>query len=83
MEFTIAPSLNTSVEAKQNPLQRGFTSGCSSANTAFFVTEAIAEATDLKRTLYVAMLDASKAFDVVVHSSLLTKLYNLDFTGVN
>ena len=29
------------------------------------------------------MLDASKAFDVVVHSSLLSKLYDLDFMGVN
>ena len=83
MEFTIAPNLNACIESKQNPLQRGFTSGCSSANAAFFLTEAVAEATDLKKTLYVAMLDASKAFDVVVHSSLLAKLYNLDFTGVN
>ncbi|VDI67737.1 Hypothetical predicted protein [Mytilus galloprovincialis] len=48
----------------QSPLQRGFTKGI-----------LIAEAQDLHRPLYVAFLDAQKAFDLVWHSSLLRKLH--------
>ena len=35
-----------------------------------------AEARDTKTTLYAACIDASKAFDVVWHNSMLRKLYN-------
>ena len=40
-------------------------------------TEALAEARDTKTPLYTACIDASKAFDVVWHNSMLRKLYNL------
>ena len=40
-------------------------------------TEAIAEARDTKTTPYAACIDASKAFDVVWHNSMLRKLFNL------
>ena len=39
-------------------------------------TEAIAEARDTKTTLYAACIDASMAYDVVWHNSMLRKLYN-------
>jgi hypothetical protein len=59
----------------QNPLQRGFSEQASSTNTAFFLTEAVAEARDQKTPLYLTLLDASKAFDVIWHASMLVALY--------
>jgi hypothetical protein len=66
---------------KQNPLQRGFTERASSANAVYILTEATMEAKDNKTPLYVTLLDASKAFDVVWHSSMLVKLYQQGVTG--
>lgn len=65
----------------QSPLQRGFTEGTSAVNTSLLITEAVAEAKLMKKPLYIAMLDASKAFDVVWHQSMLTKLYQAGVTG--
>ena len=45
------------------------------------ITEAIAEQKDRKVPLYVATLDAQKAFDVVDHDSLLWKWYELGLRG--
>ena len=44
---------------------------------------AIAEARDTRSPLYTVCIDASKAFDVVWHKSLLRKLYNSGLTGTN
>ena len=68
-------------ETLQNPLQEGFTKGTSATVAALLFTEAIAEARDTKTQLYAACIDASKAFDVVRHKSLLRKFYNLSLTG--
>ena len=43
-------------------LQRGFTEGASSLNTALILSEAIAEAMDKKVPLYTLYLDASKCW---------------------
>ena len=64
------------IESGQNPLQKGFTKGTSATTAALMFTEALAEARDTKTTLYTACIDASKAFDVVLHNSMLRKLYN-------
>ena len=71
------------LEALQNPLQKGFTKGTSATVAALLFTEAIAEARDTRSPLYTACIDASKAFDVVWHKSLLRKLYNSGLTGTN
>ena len=71
------------LEALQNPLRKGFTKGTSAAIAALLFIEAIAEARDTKSPLCVACIDASKAFGVVWHNSLLRKLYNLGLTGTN
>ena len=59
----------------QSKLQKGFTSGCSSLNAAFILTECILEAGNNKQELFVTTLDTQKAFDVVDQNSLLRKLY--------
>ena len=59
----------------QSTLQKGFTSGCSSLNAAFILTECILEARNNKQELFVTTLDTQKAFDVVDQNSLLKKLY--------
>lgn len=62
-------------------LQRGFCNNASSINTAFLLSEAVSEAQDKKMLLYAAMLDASKAFDVVWHPGMLLSLANQGITG--
>ena len=66
---------------QQNGLQFGFTPGSSSTNCAFVISEAVAEAKTKNHPLYVTLLDAKKAFDVVWHPSLLVSLYHQGITG--
>ena len=75
LEKYLLESAFSEFEALQNPLQKGFTKGTSATVAALLFTEAIAEARDTKTPLYAACIDASKAFDVVWHKSLLRKLY--------
>jgi hypothetical protein len=75
------PPAKAPLRKSQNPMQRGFTEKASSINTAFIMSEAIAEATDQKTPLYIAMMDASKAFDVVWHTSLFNKLHDQGVQG--
>ena len=56
--------------------QVGFTKNRSPSMASLVITETIAEAKYMKILLYVASLDARKAFDVVNHYRLKTKLYN-------
>jgi hypothetical protein len=66
----------------QSRLQCGFTSGLSPAYAALMLTEAIAEQKYLRKPLYVATLDAQKAFDVVDHASLLWKWHERGLNGI-
>ncbi|KAK3085377.1 hypothetical protein FSP39_002384 [Pinctada imbricata] len=76
-------SVRHNIETHQNALQRGFTKGTSPGLAALLLTEAIAEAKDLKKMLYATFLDASKAFDVVWHDSMLHKLYHYGLKGTD
>ena len=62
-------------------LQRGFCDNSSSINTALLLSEAISEAQDTNVPLFVAYLDATKAFDVVWHKSMLCTIHSLGITG--
>ena len=61
----------------QSGLQYGFTRGRSPAMASLLITESLAEAADMKEDIYVCSLDARKAFDVVSHNRLKTKLFAL------
>ena len=76
-------SVEDQLSRDQSKLQRGFTKGTSPLYAALILTEAIAEAQDIKHPLYAAFLDASKAFDVVWHNSMLRKLYEAGLHGVD
>ena len=69
------------LNAAQNRLQRGFTKDTSPACGSLLLTEAIAESIDGGKPLYTAFIDASKAFAVVWHESMLVKLYDVGLSG--
>ena len=54
---------------RQHPLQIGFTEQCSPGNGALLITEAVLEAKEQRKDLYVIMMDARKAFDIVWQES--------------
>ena len=77
------PSIEDPLGPLKSKMQRGFSKGSSSANAAFLLTESIAEAYDNKTPLYITMLDASKAFDVVSHDALMQAMHLHNITGPN
>ena len=80
LEKILQYPLKTIMAPNLNKLQRGFTEGSSSTNTAFILSEAIADSHDQK-TLFTLFLDASKAFNAVYHASMLNHLHELKITG--
>ena len=80
LEHILSVRHNKILEEAQSKLQKGFTSGNSSLNAAFILTECILESKNNKDELLLTTLDTQKAFDVVDHNSLLRRLY-LD--GIN
>ena len=80
-EKLLIPDQEKTLDLHQNSLQRGFTAHSSSVNAALLITEACAEAKDTNTPLYMGFLDASKAFDVVFHDSLLKALYEQGVKG--
>ena len=79
--ITITPTLSKTLEhitlarvahrLDQHPLQYGFTKSQSPVVAVLVVTEAIADALDQKKPLFILTLDVRKAFDVVCQDSLL------------
>ena len=74
---SVAGMLNTT----QNRLQRGFTKDVSPGFGLLLLTEAIVESVDVGKPLYIAFIDASKAFDVVWHDLMLVKLHDACLQG--
>ena len=69
------------LDACQSRLQFGFTKGCSPVFAALVVTEVMADATDNNDPLFITLMDTSKAFDVVRHTSMLNALYQQGITN--
>ena len=61
--------------------QFGFSPGRAPVHATLLLNEAIEEANDKKQPLYIANLDFQKAFDVVPHKLLLSKLYHNGLPG--
>ena len=75
IEFILKKELKEAVSNHQSPLQRGFTENASPLNCAIIVDEVIRESKDSGKPIYMAMLDAKSAFDVVVKDSLMRKTF--------
>ncbi len=80
----IGKVLETCLKNRRNPLQRvaqsdlqfGFTESLAPTLASILLYESIVVAEEDNRQLYVCTLDARKAFDVVRHEKLLTKLHD-------
>ncbi|VDI77462.1 Hypothetical predicted protein [Mytilus galloprovincialis] len=72
-----------SVTKNQNKLQKGFTSGEMPIIAALILTELIIQAIKTKSPLYVALMDARKAFDIVWHLGLMREMNKFGLTGGN
>ena len=81
LEKIIVKPLKTTIAPQISKLQRGFCDHSSSSNTAFLLSEAIAEAQDEKIPLFAALLDASKAFDVVWHAGMHATISQMGING--
>ncbi|MES9884421.1 MAG: reverse transcriptase family protein, partial [Sedimenticola sp.] len=68
------------ISSNQSELQFGFTSGLSPNMASLLMSEAVVDSKLEGRPLYVATLDSQKAFDVVSHEILLSKLHE---TGIH
>ena len=66
---------NAALLENQDDMQCGFTKGLSPLMAALIVTEAESEARRIKRPLFTGTLDATKAFDTVVHAILIHHLH--------
>ncbi|VDI19068.1 Hypothetical predicted protein [Mytilus galloprovincialis] len=66
---------NPVILKNQNPLQRGFTENTTPLLCELMIEEFERESKDLKFPTYIALLDGKSAFDVVVHSNLIRRLY--------
>jgi hypothetical protein len=61
---------------QQSGLQYGFTAHRSPCMASLIITEAVAEAREQKKELFICSIDARKAFDIVPQPLLKFKLYN-------
>lgn len=68
------------LNSDQSQLQYGFTKGLSPTMASLLLSEAVLDSSLCHRPLYMATLDAQKAFDVVSHPVLMVKLYQ---QGIN
>ena len=64
----------------QSDMQVGFTKGMTPTMAALLLSEADNDARTQKKPLYLATLDAKKAFDVVDHTIPLNNIYE---QGIN
>ena len=70
-EKVLLKKILPTLREKQNELQRGFTKDVAPTNAALLLTEAISK----YEPVYTCFVDASKAFDVVWHSSMLRRFF--------
>ena len=81
VEKELNARINHILRPSQSIHQFGFTEGASSNNAAMLLTEVLSDARIQRKPVYVTYMDASKAFDVVDHSSVLRHLYDRGVRG--
>jgi hypothetical protein len=83
LEVLLLEKLREILDPLRNPLQvqRGFTPGSSPMHCSLLLQEAILDARDKRKPVYIAYLDAKSAYDVVSHPSLLRKLFSSGVEG--
>ena len=69
------------MKTQQHYLQFGFTENCSPSHCALIISEAVAEAQDTGKQLFMTLMDARKAFDVVWRQSALASMHEQGITG--
>ncbi|XP_033728127.1 uncharacterized protein LOC117317427 [Pecten maximus] len=74
---------NSLILKQQSKLQKGFTKNEMPTAAALILTELITEANKTRSPLYVALMDAKKAFDILWHAGLLREMYKFGLTGDN
>lgn len=80
LELVILERIKTNFPESQSSLQFGFSCGLSPSMAALIISEAVVEATENGQSLYLALLDSQRAFDVVSHQSMKRKLF---LSGIN
>ena len=68
-------SVTDKIASGQSKLQRCFSTGVSPSRAALIVTELRAKARDSRSQIFLGFLDAAKAFDKVLHGSMLRKIF--------
>ncbi|CAC5404045.1 unnamed protein product [Mytilus coruscus] len=76
IETIVKVRINPAVLVTQNVTQQGFTAGSGPANAALPVEEIYRKAKDNNQEYELVLLDAKSAFDVVIHSHLMKRLYH-------
>jgi hypothetical protein len=67
----------------QSALQKGCTRGESPTIAALIVTELFTEAIENNKSIFIALTDAQKAFDIVWHDGLFREIFKANITGNN
>jgi len=75
VETVIKCRTNNCVLETQNKRQRGFTAGSSPMNSALAIEESYRESKDNNAVLHLVLLDAKAAFDTVIHSHMLQRIF--------
>ncbi|CAC5378097.1 unnamed protein product [Mytilus coruscus] len=76
IETIVKVRINPAVLVTQNVTQREFTAGSGPGNAALPVEEIYREAKDNNQEYELVLLDAKSAFDAVIHSHLMKRLYH-------
>lgn len=77
IETILKIGINPCILDVQNPLQCGFTENTAPLISSLLLEEYEGENKDLKKPTLFGMLDAKAAFDVVLHSHLVRKLFHM------
>ena len=75
LEIFIEQRSASEIDHNLSDLQCGFTKGRSPSLASLLITEAVAECKQKREDLYIVSFDARKAFDVVSHQILKSKLF--------